>query len=136
MKLYLPRIIYTEESTIGHLFIGMERFCYTLEDCVRPAGVKVYGKTAIPAGTYSVQVTWSPRFNKMLPEILDVPMFTGIRIHGGNTADHSLGCILVGYELIDNNLIRKSAADDLTKILLDNQEDHFIEIVDNQKPLE
>ncbi len=134
MKLYLPRIIFKEESTVGHLYIGTERFCYTLEDKVRPSGVKVYGKTAIPEGIYNVVVTYSPKFKKLLPEILNVPMFTGIRMHGGITADHSLGCVLLGYNLIDTNHIEDSAANDLTKILKESKEEHTIEIV-NTKPV-
>lgn len=132
MKLYLSRIIYKEESTTGHLFSNNERFCYTLEDKVRPPGVKIYGKTAIPADIYEVIVTYSPKFKKKLPLLLNVPMYTGIRMHGGKTADHSLGCILLGYELIDVNHIQDSAADDLTKLLLKYKEKHTIEIVDNK----
>lgn len=133
MNLYLLRIIFTEVSTVGHLFLGTERFCYTLEDRARPAGVKVYGQTAITAGVYRVRVSWSPRFKKILPEIMDVPMFTGIRMHGGITADHSLGCILVGYDLIGTNRIQRSASDDLTRILQENGEEHTIEIVNTKQ---
>ena len=57
---------------------------------------KVYGKTAIPRGLYKVTTSQSYRFKRVLPEVLDVPGFTGIRVHGGNTAEDTLGCILVG----------------------------------------
>ena len=70
--------------------------CYTIEDQVRPAGSKIYGKTAIPAGKYKITVTMSPRFKKELPLIHDVPGFDGIRIHGGNGHEDTLGCVLVG----------------------------------------
>lgn len=128
MKLTLERITYSEEATIGRLFLDNEYYCYTLEDTVRPAGVKVYGKTAIPAGTYKVIVNQSTRFKKLLPLLLDVPGFEGIRIHGGNTADDSLGCILVAKELISPTMIRGSMSDDLTKKLIG--EEHTIEIID------
>jgi hypothetical protein len=84
--------------------VGWLPLCYTLEDEVRPEGVKVYGKTAIPAGRYEIRVTWSDRFQKPMPEVVGVPGFTGIRIHPGNTAANTEGCILVGREKDSNNL--------------------------------
>ena len=49
----------------------------------------------IPPGTYPVEVTWSPKFKKFLPEIKDVPERSGIRIHMGSKPEHSKGCILL-----------------------------------------
>ena len=49
----------------------------------------------IPAGTYPVERTWSPKFKKFLPEILDVPDRYGIRMHRGTKPEHSQGCILL-----------------------------------------
>lgn len=95
MNLTLIRKDFTEISTIGDLLIDGEFFCYTLEDTVRDK--KVFGKTAIPYGTYDVEVTWSPRFQKYMPLIVDVPEFVGVRIHTGNTAQDTEGCILVGF---------------------------------------
>lgn len=83
------------EYTIGKLYIDDNYFCDTLEDTVR-TGAKIPGKTAIPAGTYKVKKTMSPRFKTILPEILNVPNFTGVRIHSGNTAKDTDGCILLG----------------------------------------
>lgn len=57
---------------------------------------KIFGQTAIPYGTYKVTITYSPKFKKYLPLINDVKGFTGIRIHSGNTANDTEGCILVG----------------------------------------
>lgn len=67
-----------------------------MEDVLRPPGVKLKGKTAIPAGVYDVTITPSARFKKELPLLLNVPMFEGIRIHPGNTAADTEGCLLPG----------------------------------------
>lgn len=96
MKLRLDRIFCTNECTIGELYVDSSYMTDTLEDRVRPEGEKVYGKTAIPEGTYEVKLTHSPRFKKILPEILNVPNFSGIRIHTGNSSKDTEGCIIVG----------------------------------------
>lgn len=57
---------------------------------------KVYAKTAIPYGRYKVILSYSPHFNQLLPEILNVEFFKYIRMHVGNDKDDSAGCILVG----------------------------------------
>ena len=96
MQITVKRTFKGAEYTIGHLYIDGAYFCDTLEDTVRPAGQKIAGKTAIPAGTYKVKKTYSPRFKTTLPEILNVPNFTGVRIHSGNTAKDTDGCLLLG----------------------------------------
>lgn len=95
MKVEVKRCFKGAEYTIGHLYIDGAYFCDTLEDTVRN-GVKIPGKTAIPAGSYKVKKTMSPRFKTILPEILNVPGFTGVRIHSGNTAKDTDGCLLLG----------------------------------------
>jgi len=96
MKLFLERIYKADTYTIGKLSIDGEFFCHVLEDVVRPKGIKVYGETAIPKGTYQVKLTMSNRFKKVLPLLQNVPMFEGIRIHAGNTNKDTHGCLLVG----------------------------------------
>ncbi len=96
MELKLNRIFLGSSATIGELYVDGEHIADTLEDRVRPEGEKVYGKTAIPEGVYEMVLSYSPRFKKILPEILNVPNFTGIRIHCGNSSADSSGCILVG----------------------------------------
>lgn len=96
MELTLNRIFLGSSATIGELYVDGEHIADTLEDRVRPEGEKIYGKTAIPEGTYEMVLSYSPRFKKILPEILNVPNFTGIRIHCGNSSADSSGCILVG----------------------------------------
>jgi len=82
------------ECTFGVLTTSCGFKCHTLEDIVRPTKIK--GQTAIPAGKYQVVVTMSPRFKRELPLLLAVPGFEGIRIHPGNYATDTEGCILPG----------------------------------------
>ena len=95
MIVNVKRTFKGSEYTIGKLYIDGHYLCDTLEDTVRK-GVKIVGKTAIPAGKYKVKKTMSPRFKKILPEILNVPGFSGVRIHAGNTAADTDGCLLLG----------------------------------------
>lgn len=109
MELTLNRIFLGSSATIGELLVNDKHLCDTLEDRVRPEGEKVYGKTAIPEGTYEVKLTHSPRFKRILPEILNVPNFSGIRIHSLNKAEESEGCIGVGeWNGKDTNWISNS----------------------------
>jgi hypothetical protein len=104
MELLLIRNPTEQGTTLGKLTVDGAFECFTLEDEVRvdnPAtpqneGAKVYGKTAIPAGRYKITITFSPKFQKEMLLVNEVPGFTGIRIHSGNDAEDTLGCILVG----------------------------------------
>jgi len=98
MNLVLTRFDFQAKCTIGKLDVG-PLHCYTLEDVDRhleDGGEKVYGQTAIPRGLYKVIVTFSNRFNRELPLLVDVPGYEGVRIHPGNTDADTEGCILVG----------------------------------------
>lgn len=94
MKIVVVRDTFTENSTIGKMLIDGAFFCYTLEDTIRDT--KIAGETAIPYGTYKVIVNMSNRFKRLMPLLLNVPNFEGVRIHNGNTKEHTHGCILVG----------------------------------------
>lgn len=102
MKLTLIRDTFTDESTTGQLLVDGVFECFVLEDRVRPKGVKVYGKTAIPYGTYEIVVTKSVRFKRFLPLLLNVPNFSGIRIHAGNKSVDTEGCLLPGTKRARN----------------------------------
>lgn len=100
----MKRIARRNTYTIGRLEVDGKYFCDTLEPTWRNLGPgrpgrKVKGRTAIPEGRYPVVITWSPKFEQWLPLLLHVPMFEGIRIHAGNTAADTAGCILPGYNL-------------------------------------
>lgn len=106
MEILLQRVAKKDKYTIGKLYINDQYFCDTLEDTDRGLtqsmteqqikSKKVYGETAIPTGTYRIIISYSNRFKKQMPLLLNVPGFSGIRIHTGNTEKDSLGCILVG----------------------------------------
>lgn len=99
MKIVVKRSTFNGTNTIGRMYIDGKFFAHTLEDVYRELkseNDKIYGKTAIPYGTYEVIVSFSNRFQKDLPELLKVPFFIKIRLHGGNTDKDTEGCILVG----------------------------------------
>ncbi len=98
----MKRNAFTEQSTIGDMSINGQFEAYTLEDKVREVSGKpvlswkVYGKTAIPRGTYELVIDYSQRFKRLMPHILGVPGFEGVRIHPLNTAIQTEGCIGIG----------------------------------------
>lgn len=105
MKLTLKRIALRPAYTIGKLYIDDVYFCDTLEDTVRDTNKsgkfdngeqKIKGKTAIPYGTYEIKWTYSPRFKKYTPQLMNVPSFEGIRVHAGNTSADTEGCLILG----------------------------------------
>ena len=106
MNLHLQRTDFDNQCTIGELSINGEFFCFVLEDPERGLrtgmtmseliGLKVYGQTAITMGRYEVILSYSERLKKRLPLLLNVPGFEGIRIHSGNSAKDTEGCLLVG----------------------------------------
>lgn len=105
MKLTLKRIALRPTYTIGKLYIDDVYFCDTIEDTVRDLNKngkfdngekKVHSKTAIPYGIYEIKWTYSPRFKKYTPQLMNVPSFEGIRIHAGNTSADTEGCLILG----------------------------------------
>lgn len=97
MKLKLLRTRLFKDRTIGQLYVDDEFFCFTLEDPVRKE--KIDGDTAIPEGRYRVSLEDSPKFGPNTITVHNVPGFTGVRMHAGNTAKDTRGCPLLGYRL-------------------------------------
>ena len=119
----IKRLVFTEKSTISELWVNGIMFCHMLEDKDRGltqwmteqeiAAIKVPKATAIPRGLYHCKVTFSSRFQKMMPEVLNVPGFSGVRMHAGNHADNTEGCPLFGdynpskQDWVSNSTARK-----------------------------
>lgn len=128
MELKLIRNKSNKEYTEGKFYIDGAYFCDTLEDKDRGLKqsmsvseikkLKVYGETCIPYGTYDVVLSYSPKFKKIMPEVLKVKGFTGIRIHNGSYTYHTYGCPLVGDKYKDGMLTnsKKTFAELMAKL--------------------
>ena len=115
-----------QDATLGYLYVSNSGeapdplvdtpLCKVLEDPIRlrrvngvVKGEKIKGDTAIPDGRYEIIINWSNRFGRLMPLLLNVPQFAGIRIHAGNTPDDTEGCLLVGseYYTLRNRILGK-----------------------------
>ena len=135
LTLKLKRGDSVDGHTPGELFIDDKFFCYTVEDIERmlidlngdgdfddKGEGKVYGETAVLKGRYRVIITWSPRFKQLMPLIVAVKGFSGVRIHWGNWAKDTHGCPLVGFTRIKNGVGQsRKAYRELMKILKDRR---------------
>lgn len=98
-------------ATIGDLSVDEVWTCHTLEDEVREipgepvANWKIYGRTAIPAGRYRVTLEYSGKFGADTMSVNDVPGYTYVRIHPGNTAADTDGCIILGMRATDVSIV-------------------------------
>lgn len=118
-------------ATIGSLYIpNFGKHIFTLEDAIRPDGVKISGQTAIPDGMYQYKITYSPFFKRDMVILYNTPSdlsinhfgkrWEGIRVHGGNTVNDSLGCPLIAYNRVSETTIQGSAEADVTAYLKKN----------------
>ena len=135
MELELTRSAKTSKSTIGELTINGVFECFVLEDRDRGLrqgmttselmALKVKTQTAIPTGRYEIVISFSDRFKKMLPLLLDVPAFAGIRIHPGNTDENTEGCLLTGKtkspDMVGSSRIAFTALFDKVKAALQRE---------------
>jgi hypothetical protein len=128
IKLLVKREFFAETYTIGKLYVDGVYFCDTLENPVRPDGVKIPNETAIPYGTYEVIVNFSPKFKRILPRLLNVPMFDGILIHRGNSVKDTSGCILVGENKVKGMVLNSTPYEEKLVELLKDKKDIEITI--------
>jgi hypothetical protein len=130
MEIRLRRLYQNDNYTIGKVYIDGEYFCDSVEDRVRdlnkdgdlndPGEEKVYGQTAIPYGVYDVILSVSPKFGRVLPLILNVPHFEGIRIHRMTTAKDSAGCIGLGENKIKGGVLNSAEYEkEIIQLMLD-----------------
>jgi len=120
MHLMLNRHDLLKDRTFGEILVDGQHECWCLEDAVREEfdngkwvwkpEFKQYGRTAIPSGVYEVVITFSNRFKRQLPLLMNVPNFVGIRIHPGNTEHDTEGCILPGMVMTTTAVLQSNAA--------------------------
>ena len=139
MKILIDRNYKYPKYTIGEVYVNGNFYCYSLEDTDRGLHVdmpmryfkerKVYGETAVPCGVYEVIIDWSPKFKKYMPHVMyrnadgklvEVPGFSGIRIHSLATSKDTLGCIGFGDwnggdRLINSRAITANLVDRIQK---------------------
>ncbi len=123
-KIEVYRNDHQHDRSLGELYVTgrVGRFCYTLEDTVRAAGIKIYGKTALPAGVMKGRIVYSPHFKREMVGIytsddyvsLNNTRFDGVRIHGGNKPEDTEACVLTAYNR-NKEIIWGSAEKDLTE---------------------
>ena len=120
MTIELRRYFKGDDRVLGVMLINGTQFCYTLEP-----------HNCIPVGEYEVRITWSPRYKRWLPEILNVPGRTGIRIHSGNYPRDTKGCVLVGERYSDYIIkSRATMANLLTAFNEHGKETHRISVTE------
>ena len=142
MELELRRIARKPTYTIGKMYINGAYFCDTIEDADRGlkqtddldkiTSIKVKGKTAIPTGRYLVTKTLSARFKRNMYLLNNVPGFAGIRIHSGNTAEDTEGCLILGKNKVIGNVVDSKVTVEEFEKTLDgvlSKEEIFITIV-------
>lgn len=139
MKIKVVRQVFTDKSTIGSLYVNDVFFCYTLEDkdrgldqsqsLIMIQAKKLFGITAIPYGKYPLIVNKSPKFGRLLPRLQGIKGFDGVLIHRGNSAEHSHGCILVGYKKGTDCIMESTKAEADLITILQKESTHTIEIV-------
>ena len=127
------------DYTVGRLYVNGKQLCNSIEDTDRrlfqgqPLSeilkIKVKGQTAIPTGTYRIRVTESPKFKRPLIEVVDVPGFSGIRIHALNTAEQSEGCIGPGLNTAPGRVTESRKYENILTDMVAKEPEAYITIV-------
>ena len=126
LEFKLQREILHADYTLGRLYIANVHFGFTCEDPDRDLEhhpeSKIHGKTCVPRGRYRLTATPSARFGRLMPILLNVAGFSGVRIHGGNTAADTEGCPLLGSVRTDNGVANCAERNvSLLKIITDTE---------------
>ena len=123
LHLRIIREEFTIQTTVGKMYIDGHFFFFSLEDTVRAFGIKVKGHTALPAYQYQVKLSFSPKYERMMPLIFNQNdesvnamgiQFSGIRFHGGNRHTDTEGCILIAKHRVTNQIIQGSLEKELS----------------------
>ena len=146
IKLKLQRTFKGVSYTIGKLYLNDKYFCDTLEDTDRGLRstmsveeiekIKVYSQTAIPTGTYKIDMNtvspkfkdraWAKPYEGKLPRLINVKGYSGVLIHVGNKPEDTLGCILVGENKVKGQVINSTAA--FNRLMTELSKDSNIEL--------
>lgn len=143
LHVFIKRNWRKPDYTIGRVFVNGSFLCNTLEPIDRHlfqgqpiaeiAKIKIPKKTAIPTGTYRLQISYSPKFKRDLIEILDVPGFSGVRFHAGNKVTDTEACVLPGMNtaigMVTDSRKYETQLTSMVKGALDNNEDAYVTII-------
>lgn len=141
MKITVKTIFKGENYIISNMYLNGDFFTNIIEDQIRdlnndgdlndPGEKKVYGKTAIPKGIYTLVLSYSPKFKRILPRILNVPHFEGILIHNGVDEKSSAGCLILGDNKVKGKVVnsKKRMEEFIQKLLDSGDKKHIIEII-------
>jgi hypothetical protein len=136
LKIVIERFAFKQDYTIGNIFINGTQICNSLEDTVRELGKhgegKILEKTAIPAGKYKMMLTFWPKYQIWTPSLFNVPFFEGIRIHSGNNAEQTHGCILTGRNTVVGKLTESWSCFSELMTFLEKGKWYEIEIIDKK----
>ena len=129
MEFVLYRDVFERDYTLGRMSVDGRPLGYTCEDTDRKleeGGTKIPKRTAIPRGRYRIRLSMSGRFGRIMPEIVDVPGFSGIRIHGGNTHEDTEGCPLLGRHRMNHGVFDCAEVNDVLVRILAEAEDENV----------
>ena len=112
------RFDYSKNHTKSIIFVNDQFFCFGMEPENKFNNTIKGQRDLIPEGSYPIKLSKSPKFKRVLPEILNVPNNSGIRIHPGNFPSDTSGCLIMGAYFYEDNLFNsKKKVDEFYQIL-------------------